>query len=103
MKMELGEHAEPEQTGVGKDQNAATHVILIGDAWDFMNMGIEVGSNPEVEISRPPSWTNYEEHCSEGGVIVVETIASGREDRSEVLPLYMLWARLWQSKFNTKE
>ena len=54
--MELNEHAEPGQTGAGKERNAAAPVSLIGDAWDFLNMGIEVRSTPEVELPQPPGW-----------------------------------------------
>ena len=53
MNIKLDEHAEPGQAGVKKARNAATPVSQIEDAWDFMKMGTEVGSNPEVEIPQP--------------------------------------------------
>ena len=98
--MEVNEIAEPGQAGVGKERNAATPVSLIGDAWDFMNMGIEVKSNPEVELPQPPGWANCEEHGSDGEVTFTETVALSKEERSKASPLEMLRERLLQSKYN---
>ena len=54
VNMELTEHAEPGQSGSRKEQKAAAPVSLIGDTWNFVNMGIEVKSTPEVELPQPP-------------------------------------------------
>ena len=94
MNMEWNEHVEPGKADVGKEQNAATPVSLIGGAWDFMNMGIEVRSNLEVEIPKPPDWATCEEHGSEDEVTVTEMDAFGEGERPEASPLEVLRTRL---------
>ena len=73
---------------------------LIGGAWDFMNMGMEVKSNPEVEIPQPLGWANCEEHGSDRNMTITETVAFNKEERPEALPLAILGATLWQSTLN---
>ena len=94
MNMELNKHAEPRQTSVGKKENASAPMSLIGDAWNFMNIGIEIESTPEVELPQPPCWANCEEHDSDGEVTVTEKVALSKEDRSKASPLEMLQERL---------
>ena len=90
MNVELNEHAEPGQAGPGKERNAAVPVSLIGDAWDFMNIGIEVKSTPEVELPRLLGWANHEEHGPEAEITITDSVPYNKEKKTEVSPLEKL-------------
>jgi hypothetical protein len=90
VNMELNEHVEPGQAGGGKEKHASTPVSQIGNALDFMNVVMQVGSNPEVEIPKPPGWTNCEENFPEAKVTITETFAFGKEERTKASPLEIL-------------
>jgi hypothetical protein len=62
MNMELDEMLQQD--------NTTTNVSQVGDAWDFMNIGMQVGSNPEVEMRQPPGWTNCGDTGSEGKLTI---------------------------------
>ena len=52
--MELNENAKLGQSGIGKEQYITTPLIPVGGAWDFMNLGMQVGYNPEIGMPHPP-------------------------------------------------
>ena len=68
VNMEVNENAEPGQASVGKERNAATPVSRIGEAWDFVNMGIEVETTPEVDLPLLPGWATHEEQGPEAEI-----------------------------------
>jgi hypothetical protein len=100
VNMEMNEIAEPGQAGVGKERNAATPVSRIGEAWDFVNMGIEVETTPEVELPLPPGWATHEEQGPEAEITITDSVAYSKEEKAELSPLEKLQARLSQSKMN---
>jgi hypothetical protein len=85
--MKLNDHTEPEQAGVGKEQNVTTPVSLIGDTQDFMNVGIELEGTSEVELPHHPDWSNHEEQGPEAEVTIADTVDYSKEERAEVSPL----------------
>ena len=100
VNMEVNENAEPGQAGVGKERNAATPVSRIGEAWDFVNMGIEVETTTKVELPLPPGWATHEQQGPEAEITITDSVNYSKEEKAESSPLEKLQARLCQSKLS---
>lgn len=85
--MEVNEHSKPGQAGVGKERNAATPVSQNEEAWDFVNMGMEVDTSPEVELPLPPGWATQEEQGPETELTITDSVTYIKEEKAEFSPL----------------